>query len=65
MLTAEWIAAEWVTAEWIAAIQTKTTEATRGNPDMGLLAVVAMVAAVLGLVVLIFVRSSARQSSRR
>ena len=52
-------------AEWLAAVQTSVTDTKPSNPIADQYIVFAILAVVLGLMVLIFIRASARRSSRR
>jgi hypothetical protein len=52
-------------AEWVAAAQATGGQSQTANTPGSMYFIIALVAVVLGLVVLIFVRSSARRSSKR
>jgi capsular polysaccharide biosynthesis protein len=51
--------------ECVIVAQTSGSQTQAGNPPVAWYLVIALVAAVMGLVVLIFIRTSTRRSSRR
>jgi ammonia channel protein AmtB len=50
--------------EWVAAVQFNGPESQPSNPPAAAYFVVAVIAAVMGFVVWIFIRSSARRSKQ-
>ena len=52
-------------AEWVYALQPNGPESPTSNPPATGYFVIALLALVLGLVVLIFIRTSSRRSSKR
>ena len=51
-------------AEWIAAIQTNPPSAESGSSNSAWIWLIVLIAAVMGLIAVIFIRSSARRSSK-
>jgi hypothetical protein len=52
-------------AEYVASVQTNGPESQTSNSSAGLYFALALVAVVLGLLVVVFIKTSMRRSSRR